>query len=102
MVANEARIENGTLKGEMVINVMNDKRPHYCDFAEQYDLSLDRSVTIGDSRDDFRPTDRGLNIRFNANEQAVDVVDVMIEGSDLREIIPAVTEWDDLSTERTS
>lgn len=102
MVANEARLENGTLKGEMVINVMNDKRPHYHDFAEQYDLSLDRSVTIGDSRDDFLPTDRGLNIGFNADEQASDAVDVMVEGSDLREIIPTVTEWENLPTKSRS
>ncbi len=102
MVANEARIENGSLKGEMILNVVNDKRPHYRDFAEPYDLSLARSVTIGDSRDDFRPTDQGLNIGFNADEEASDAVDVLIESADLRKIIPAVTEWDDLSTERTS
>lgn len=99
MVANEARIENGTLAGEMVINVKNDKRSHYRDFAEQYGLSLDQSVTIGDSLDDFRPTERGLNIGFNADEQASETVDVMIEDTDLREIIPIVTDWDDPSTE---
>lgn len=102
MVANEACIENGTLQGEVIINVLNDKRPHYREFAEQYGLSLDRSVTIGDSRDDFRPTDRGLNIGFNADEQAADAVDVMIEGSDLREIIPRVANWTDPFTDAPS
>lgn len=102
MVANEARIENGTLQGEVVINVLNDKRPHYRAFAEQYGLPLDRSITIGDSRDDFRPTDRGLNIGFNADEEASDAVDVMVEGSDLREIIPTVANWTGPSTDAPS
>lgn len=93
LVANEAQIENGTLRGKMSMNVMNDKRPHYRDFAEQYDISLDRSVTIGDSFDDFRPTDRGLNIGFNADEEVNDVAHTMVEGNDLQRILPVVKEW---------
>lgn len=93
MVANEARIENGTVQGEMIMNVMNDKRPHYREFANQYDLSLDQSVTIGDSRDDFRPTERGLNIGFNADKEVNEIADTMINGQDLRGILPAIESW---------
>ena len=95
MVANKARIENGAVRGKMIMNVMNDKRPHYQDFADQYDLSLDQSVTVGDSHDDFRPTDRGLNIGFNADEEVADVADAMVDGDDLQHILPVVEEWCD-------
>lgn len=93
LIANEAQIENGALQGAMNMNVMNDKRPHYRDFAEQYDISLDRSITIGDSLDDFRPTDRGLNIGFNADEDVTEVADSMIKGNDLQRILPIVKDW---------
>lgn len=101
MVANEAQIENGTVHGEMIMNVMNDKRPHYRDYAKQYDLSLEQSVTIGDSRDDFRPMDRGLNIGFNADEEATDVTDVMVTGDDLQQILPVVEQWDETLTDQS-
>lgn len=95
IIANEVAIENGEMTGEVAMDVTaKTKRDLFQKLASDHDRSLNHSVFIGDSRDDFAPIDRGLNIAFNAKDEITeDAGDVRIEGTDLSRVLPAVDGW---------
>jgi phosphoserine phosphatase len=94
IVANEVTLDDGVLTGEVTMDVTAGTKPdHYRRLGDVYDVSLTRSITIGDSIDDFYPLDSGLNIAFNAEESVQDVADVIIENTDLSCLVPVTDAW---------
>jgi phosphoserine phosphatase len=95
IIANEVAIENGHVSGAVSMDVTKGtKLKYYQHLADRYAVSLDRSVTIGDSEDDFQPMERGLNIAFNADNVATrSAADIIIEADDLRRILTVVEKW---------
>jgi HAD superfamily phosphoserine phosphatase-like hydrolase len=94
VIGNEIGMKNDTLTGNISMNVTDIKKNLYQDLAKRYEISLQDSVTIADSRDDFHPIEQGLNIGFNANEQKMaSITDSIINGDDIREVLPVIKNW---------
>lgn len=96
IIGNELGIENGTLTGDISMNVTGVKQDLYQNLADQYGISLQQSVTIGDSHEDFYPIEQGLNIGFNANDQEmIDTTDTILNGDNIRESLHIIKDWHD-------
>jgi phosphoserine phosphatase len=94
IIGNKVGIEDGTLTGDISMNVTDIKQGLYQNLIEQYDISLQQSVTIGDSHDDFYPIEQGLNIGYNTNDQkVVDTADIILNGDDIRDVLPVIKDW---------
>lgn len=96
IIGNEVDMKNGILTGDISMNVTGIKQTLYQNLAERYDISLQHSVTIGDSHEDFHPIEQGLNIGFNANNQNMtDTTDIILNGDNIRESLHVIKDWYD-------
>jgi phosphoserine phosphatase len=90
-LANELKVENGLLTGEVKVNVsVDNKDTVLLGMLKKFNLEIDECVAVGDDETLIPLFEKvGLSIAFNPRSGVVEErADVVVKGDDLREVLP--------------
>ena len=90
-LANDLKVENGLLTGEVKVNVsIDNKDAALLRILKKFNLGIDECAAVGDDETLIPLFERvGLSIAFNPRSWVVEErADVVVKGDDLREVLP--------------
>jgi len=90
-LANELKIENGLLTGEVKVNVSVDNKDEaLLHMLKKFNFGIDECVAVGDDETLIPLFERvGLSIAFNPRSWVVEKqANVVVKGDDLHEVLP--------------
>jgi len=90
-LANDLKVENGSLTGEVKVNVSVDNKDAVLGrMLEKFNLRMDECAAVGDDETQIFLFEKvGLSIAFNPRSWVVEErADVVIKGDDLRRVLP--------------
>jgi len=90
-LANELKVENGFLTGEVKVNVSVDNKDKVLlRMLKKFNLGMDECAAVGDDETLIPLFENvGLSIAFNPRSWVVEErADVVVKGDDLREVLP--------------
>lgn len=89
--ANDLKVENGLLTGEVKVNVsVDNKDAVLLGMLKKFDLGIDECAAVGDDETMIPLFENvSFSIAFNPRSWAVEErADVVVKGDDLREVLP--------------
>jgi len=90
-LANELKVENGLLTGEVKVNVSVDNKDKVLlRMLKKFNLGMDECAAVGDDETLIPLFENvSFSIAFNPRSEAVEEqADVVVKGDDLREVLP--------------
>ncbi len=90
-LANELKVENGLLTGEVKVNVsVDNKDTVLLRILKKFNLGMDECAAVGDDETLIPLFETvGLSIAFNPRSRVVEErADVVVKGDDLRQVLP--------------
>jgi len=93
--ANSLTIKDATVTGKVDMAVTPDtKQGIFEEIAHRNSLSMDQTVAIGNSSDDFQRNLRGLQIGLNPSDESTrELSDQIVEGERIDPVLPIIQNW---------